>query len=114
MDQVKQHAKKLAIALKESTEFEALETAYESVMQDPDAKAILEKYRSAQKELQEKNMQGVEITEADVEEANKVAEEVQQNKQLYNLIAMEQILHDHIGEISKIINGPLEEMYEKL
>jgi|SRR5690625_27831 len=114
MDQVKQHARKLAIALKESTEFEALETAYNKVMEDEAAKALLEKYRNTQKELHEKQMQGIEISEADIEDANAVADEIQENKQLYNLIAMEQILHEHIGEISKLITEPLEKMYEEM
>lgn len=112
MNQVKQHAKKLAIALEGTTEFEALKTAYDNVMEDEEAKALLEEYRSIQISLHEKEMQEIEITEEEVENANKIAEKVEENKQLYNLLAMEQILHRYISDISKIITEPLEKLYE--
>lgn len=112
MNQVKQHAKKLAIALKETTEFEALETAYEQVMKDEEAKGILDEYRAIQIALHEKEMQGIEVTEEELETANQIAEKVESNKQLYNLLAMEQILHRYISDISKLITEPLEKLYE--
>ncbi len=98
-------------AIRESEEFKNLETAYEAVMNDPSAKQMFENFRDTQMELQEKQMQGQEITEEEVEQARNVVELVQQHDDISKLMEEEQRLNLVINEVSRIITKPLEELY---
>ncbi|UFU00470.1 YlbF family regulator [Radiobacillus kanasensis] len=98
-------------AIRNSDEFQALKQAYETVMADEQAKKMFDDFRKTQIELQEKQMQGQEITEEEVEKARKVVELVQQHEQISNLMEQEQRLNVVINDVSRIITKPLEELY---
>jgi cell fate (sporulation/competence/biofilm development) regulator YlbF (YheA/YmcA/DUF963 family) len=100
-------------AIRESTEFQNLKVAYEAVMNDPSAKSMFENFRDTQMALQEKQMQGEDITEEEVEKARQVVELVQQHDQISKLMEEEQRLNLVINEISGIITKPLEELYSE-
>ncbi|HLR40522.1 MAG TPA: YlbF family regulator, partial [Virgibacillus sp.] len=59
----------------------------------------------------EKQMQGEDITEEEVEKARQVVELVQQHEDISKLMEEEQRLNLVINEISGIITKPLEELY---
>lgn len=111
MSNVYDHAYNLEKALRESTEFKNLKESYEAVMNDPESKKMFESFRDTQIELQEKQMQGLEITDAEVEKATNVVEQVQGNQLISRLMQEEQNLNVIIGELSAIITKPLEEVY---
>ncbi|SES69261.1 Cell fate regulator YlbF, YheA/YmcA/DUF963 family (controls sporulation, competence, biofilm development) [Oceanobacillus limi] len=98
-------------AIRESEEFKGLKSAFEAVMNDPSAKQMFENFRDTQMQLQEKQMQGQEITEEEVEKARSVVELVQQHEDISKLMEEEQRLNMMINEISQIITKPLEELY---
>ncbi|WP_082234728.1 YlbF family regulator [Halobacillus massiliensis] len=105
------HAYDLEKAIRESEEFTGLKEAYEAVMNDEAAKGMFEDFRQTQINLQQKQMQGQEITEEEVEKARQVVELVQQHPQISTLMEAEQRLNTVINDISKIITKPLEELY---
>lgn len=111
MPNVYDSAYDLEKAIRESTEFTNLKTAYEAVMNDAAAKEMFENFRDTQMALQEKQMQGEEISEEEVEKARQVVELVQQHEQISKLMEEEQRLNQIINEISGIITKPLEELY---
>lgn len=98
-------------AIRESEEFTGLKQAYEVVMGDPSTKQMFDNFRQTQIELQQKQMQGMEITEEEVAKARQVVELVQQNEQISKLMEEEQRLNVMINDISRIITKPLEELY---
>src|SRR5699024_8714334 len=98
-------------AIRESTEFQNLKQAYDAVMNDESAKQMFENFRDTQMALQEKQMQGEDITEEEVEKARQVVELVQQHEDISKLMEEEQRLNLVINEISGIITKPLEELY---
>jgi len=98
-------------SLRESDEFKSLKEAYEAVMGEPTAKQMFEDFRDTQLNLQEKQMQGLEITEEEVEKARQVVETVQQHESISKLMEEEQRLNNLINDISQIITRPLEELY---
>ncbi|WP_156288787.1 YlbF family regulator [Oceanobacillus salinisoli] len=98
-------------AIRESEEFNHLKTAYEAVMNNPQAKEMFESFRDTQMQLQEKQMQGLDITEEEVEKARAVVEQVQQHSDISKLMEEEQRLNLLINDISRIITKPLEELY---
>ncbi|KGX85288.1 YlbF family regulator [Pontibacillus litoralis] len=105
------YAYDLEKAIRESDEFKGLKQAYEAVMADEQAKQMFDNFRNVQIELQQKQMQGLEITEEEVEKARQVVETVQQHEQISNLMQQEQLLNQVINDISRIITKPLEELY---
>lgn len=98
-------------AIRESEEFKELQVAFEAVMNDSSTRQMFENFRDTQMKLQEKQMQGQEITQEEVEEARKIVELVQQQEDISNLMEREQRLNVVINDLSKIITKPLEELY---
>lgn len=98
-------------AVSESEEFQGLKLAYETVMADADAKVLFEEFRDTQVTLQEKQMNGEEITEEEIQKANEVVEKVQGEPLISKLMEEEHRLNTIITEVSGIITKPLEELY---
>ncbi|WP_053220455.1 YlbF family regulator [Virgibacillus senegalensis] len=98
-------------AIRESEEFKGLKEAYDKVMADESAKKMFDDFRTTQMQLQEKQMQGQEITEEEVEKAKGVVELVQQHPEISKLMEEEQRLNVVINDVSRIITKPLEELY---
>lgn len=113
MTNVHDHAYDLEKALRESNEFKALKEVYERVMNDSSSKEMFENFRDTQIEIQEKQMQGQEITQEEIEKAQQVVELVQQHPDISALMEKEQQLNVVINDISQIITKPLEELYGK-
>ncbi|MCP8615489.1 YlbF family regulator [Salirhabdus salicampi] len=99
--------------LRESEEFKALKSAYDAVMGDESTKNMFNNFRQTQITLQQKQMQGEEISEEEVEQARKTVELVQQNTEISKLMEEEQRLNTVIGDVSRIITKPLEELYSE-
>jgi cell fate (sporulation/competence/biofilm development) regulator YlbF (YheA/YmcA/DUF963 family) len=98
-------------AIRESVEFNELKSAFEAVMSDPTSRKMFEDFRDTQMELQQKQMQGLNITEQEVEKARRVVELVQQHEGIASMMEKEQRLNLVINELSQIITKPLEELY---
>ncbi|ELK47646.1 YlbF family regulator [Halobacillus sp. ACCC02827] len=111
MSNLYDHAYDLEKAIRNSEEFNGLKSAYEAVMNDEAAKKMFDDFRETQINLQQKQMQGQEITEEEVEQARNVVELVQQHPQISKLMEEEQRLNTVINDISRIITKPLEELY---
>ncbi|MRG86907.1 YlbF family regulator [Salinibacillus xinjiangensis] len=97
--------------LRESEEYQGLKEAYEAVMADDASKKMFDNFRETQIQLQQKQMQGEDISEEEVEKARKTVELVQQNEKISKLMEKEQHLNNVINDISRIITKPLEELY---
>ena len=80
-------------------------------MDNPESKEMFDKFRNIQLELQEKQIQGLDITEEEVAEAQEIVGLVQQHEDISRLMEAEQVLNDVINEVSRIITTPLEELY---
>ncbi|PWU66772.1 MULTISPECIES: YlbF family regulator [Gracilibacillus] len=111
MATIQDSAKELEKAIEQSEEFQDLKAAYDKVMGDPSSKQMFDNFRNTQLELQQKQMQGMEITEEEVEKAKKVVELVQQHEDISKLMEQEQRVNVLINDISRIITKPLEELY---
>lgn len=111
MSEVHDSAHVLEKSIRDSKEFKDLKTAFDSVMNDPEAKEMFDNFRNVQLDLQEKQIQGLEISEEEIEEARKVVELVQQHENISKLMEAEQTLNEIINDVSRIITLPLEELY---
>ncbi len=104
-------AYQLEKALRESKEFQELNGFYQEVNNDESARVIFENFRDIQLKLQEKQMGGEEITQEEIDQAQKTASLVQQHETISKLMESEQRLSMVIMDLNKIIMKPLEEMY---
>ncbi|AOM82447.1 YlbF family regulator [Salisediminibacterium beveridgei] len=104
-------ARELAGELQGSEEFTTLKGLHDQVNSDEVAKRMLDNFRNVQLGLQEKQMQGQEITEEEIQEAQKQFELVQQHEVISKLMEEEQRMSQLVGDINKIITEPLEALY---
>lgn len=104
-------ANELEKAVRQSEEYRDLLRAYAEVQQDPNANALFQNFRNIQMQLQQKQMTGQDITEEEVQQAQKAAALAQQNEKIGNLLEAEQKMSIVISELNKIIMKPLEEIY---
>ncbi|MFJ5963920.1 MULTISPECIES: YlbF family regulator [unclassified Bacillus (in: firmicutes)] len=98
-------------ALRQSEEYSTLRNLYDEVNEDESSKRMFENFRDIQVNLQQKQMTGQEITQEEVEQAQKTVTLVQQHDKISRLMEAEQRVSVLIGELNKIIMKPLEELY---
>jgi cell fate (sporulation/competence/biofilm development) regulator YlbF (YheA/YmcA/DUF963 family) len=97
--------------LRNSDEYSRLRGLYDQVNADESAKRMFDNFRNVQMQLQQKQMSGEEITQEEVEQAQKTVALVQQHELISQLMEAEQRMSMLIGELNKIIMKPLEELY---
>lgn len=105
-------ANNLESNLRQSEQYNELKNAYQVVKDTPASQELFDKFRMIQLELQQKQMQGQEITETEVEAAQKLAQEVQGNEHISALIESEQRMSVIINDLNEIITAPLRDLYQ--
>ncbi|MBP3951468.1 YlbF family regulator [Bacillus suaedae] len=111
MSNIHDKAQELKRTLAESEEFSTLKSLHEQIAADEVANKMLENFRQLQLDLQQKQMQGIQITEEEAQKAQQQFELVQQHDLISKLMEAEQRLSVIIGDVNKIITEPLEEIY---
>ncbi|CAG9622564.1 YlbF family regulator [Sutcliffiella rhizosphaerae] len=104
----------LEAAVKESGEFKNLQGLYKEVFAEESTKRMFENFRNIQLELQQKQMNGIEISQEEVERAQQTVALVQQNESIAKLMEAEQRMSMMVSELNKIIMKPLEELYSNV
>lgn len=105
------YAYELEKAMRNSDEFKHLQAMYKSVTNDSEASSMFDEFRNVQLELQQKQMQGYDITEDEVMRAQEIANRVQENEKVTMLMEAEQRMSMTITELNKIIMKPLDDLY---
>ncbi|MFD2443069.1 YlbF family regulator [Bacillus sp. CGMCC 1.16607] len=98
-------------AIRNSAEYAQLRKMYDEVYKDETAKRMFENFRNIQMELQQKQMMGYDITEEEVQHAQKTVALVGQHATIAKLMEAEQRMSMIIGELNRIIMMPLEDLY---
>lgn len=107
-------AYELEKAIRESEEYNQLKQAYDAVNADAMSRNMFDQFRQIQMSLQQKQMMGQDISQAEVEEAQKSVALVQQNEKITLLMQVEQRMSMVIGELNQVIMRPLEDLYGKV
>lgn len=107
-------AQDLGNAIRESNEYKQLKQSYTDVSADPSSKQLFDQFRQVQMNLQQKQMTGQDISQQEVEQAQKMATLVQQHPRISRLMEAEQHMGMLIGELNQVIMKPLEELYGSL
>jgi len=101
-------------AIRQSDEYKQLKQMYDEVNADESARKMFENFRDIQMKLQQKQMMGQEISQEEVDEAQKTVALVQQHEKISKLMQAEQRMGMIIGEVNQLIMKPLEELYGKM
>lgn len=104
-------ANALESALRESDEFNSMKDLYAKVNSNSESKALFEEFRQVQMELQQKQMQGEEILEEDVQKAQSSAAEIEDDENIKALMEAEQNMSQLIQDLNRVIMKPIEELY---
>ena len=107
-------ANELEQAIRTSEDYTNLKKVYEDVFAEESTRTMFENFRNIQLSLQQKQMSGQEITQEEVEQAQKTVQLVQQNEKIAKLMEAEQRMSMMVGELNKIIMKPLEELYSNV
>ena len=105
------HANQLEQALRESDEYQAIQNAYENVKANEESKKLFEEFRETQLSFQQKQMQGEEIGEEELQKAQEQAQQIENDSNISELMAAEQKMSQVFQEINQIIVKPLDEIY---
>ena len=103
---------KLEKTLRETDEFSNVKTAVESVKADEEALALFQSFRKVQLSLQEKQMNGEEISGEEIEYAQKTAQLAQGNEKIFHMLQAEMALSQLIEEVNRVLIKPVQELYE--
>jgi cell fate (sporulation/competence/biofilm development) regulator YlbF (YheA/YmcA/DUF963 family) len=104
--------RRLEEAVRNSEPFHQLRQVYMEVQRDGAARRMFEQFRAMQKELQTKQMSGVEVTEAEIDALQRVMTSIEVNDKIRNLIQAEQRLSELFAQVTNAMLHPLEELYE--
>ncbi|HHU6751575.1 TPA: YlbF/YmcA family competence regulator [Staphylococcus pseudintermedius] len=105
------YANKLEQALRESDEYNAIKDAYAKVEADESSKKLFDEFRETQMNFQQKQMQGEEISEEDLQKAQEQAQQIEKDSNISELMNAEQKMSQVFQEINQIIVKPLDEIY---
>ena len=105
------HANQLEQALRESDEYQAIQNAYAKVKENEESKKLFDEFRETQLSFQQKQMQGEEIGEEELQKAQEQAQKIENYSNISELMAAEQNMSQVFQEINQIIVKPLDEIY---
>ncbi|HLR19954.1 MAG TPA: YlbF/YmcA family competence regulator [Staphylococcus sp.] len=105
------HANQLEQALRESDEYQAIQKAYANVKENNESKELFDEFRETQLNFQQKQMQGEEIGEEELQKAQEQAQQIENDSNISELMAAEQNMSQVFQEINQIIVKPLDEIY---
>ncbi|WP_407856028.1 YlbF family regulator [Enterococcus sp. 22-H-5-01] len=98
--------------IRELPEFKSLEEAFAQLKANETAYAAFKDFQAFQQGLQEKQMRGEDFSDADAEQAQALAEKVQQEELINELMMKEQAFSVIINDLNRVIMTPIRELYE--
>ena len=73
---------------------------------------LFDKVQNKQFELQQKQMQGQEITDDDIKAMRELTDQLSNYSEIQNLMEKEQKMNSMMDELNKIISKPIAEIYQ--
>ncbi|AMA63320.1 MAG: YlbF family regulator [Kurthia gibsonii] len=105
---------KLEATFRKTEQFTALEFTIEEVKKDADAVALFSNFRKMQLTLQEKQASGEELSEEELQYAQKTAQLAQQNEKINAMLLAEMEVSAVINEITSVIIKPVQALYDSI
>ena len=103
---------KLENTFRKTSEYAAVQQAVEAVKSDEQALALFKSFRDLQMTLQQKQMQGEEISGEELEYAQKTAQLAQSNVKIEKMLQAEMALSGLIEEVNRELMKPIQALYD--
>ncbi|MFV0557267.1 MAG: YlbF family regulator [Enterococcus sp.] len=104
-------ANQLEREIRESAPFGELKASFEKLKQDEASFAIFKEFQVMQQELQTKMMAGEAVTDEEAVKAQAMAEKVQSEALINDLMQKEQAFSTIINDLNNIIMSPVRDLY---
>lgn len=98
-------------AIGTSDEFTALQTAYNAMKADQTAYDLFKDFQGVQLNLQQKQMQGQQLTEDEMKHAQELAQKVGDTQVIKALMDQEKDVNDLLSKLNNEITKPIQELY---
>ncbi|WP_122645832.1 YlbF family regulator [Enterococcus mediterraneensis] len=105
-------ANQLEREIRQSEQFQELSASFDRLKANEEAYSIFKEFQALQQELQTKMMAGEEVSEEDAQKAQAMAEKVQKEDLINQLMQTEQAFSTVVNDLNRIIMGPVRELYE--
>jgi len=106
-------AHELAKAIEEEPTYIKVKELTEKVMKNPEQMQRIEAFRKKQFDLHQKQMQGLQLDQNELEETNKLYETLRKYPDIKDLLEAEERLSLLFSDVNRILTGPLEKIYKK-
>ncbi|GHP12941.1 UPF0342 protein [Lentilactobacillus fungorum] len=110
-DKMTELATQLQQELTATKEFQDLKNTYEKLRADSDTFQLFKKFQQTQMQLQRKQMQGTQPTEAEINDAQQMATQMGQNQIISELMSNEKALNQVLGDVNDLVTKPIMELY---
>lgn len=104
-------AEQLQKELRQTDEFIALQAAYSAMKQNELAFALFKDFQKMNFSLQQKQMQGQEVSDDEIKKAQDLAKKIGNYPEVQTLMEKEQALSHVIDDLNKTITGPIQGLY---
>ncbi|MFD1317826.1 YlbF family regulator [Loigolactobacillus zhaoyuanensis] len=104
-------ANKLEGELRQIDEFVALQATYDAMKQNKTAYDMFKQFQKVNIELQQKQMQGQELTDAEINKAHELADKVGKFDEVQALMEKEKAMSQIMDDLNQIITKPVQELY---
>ncbi|ANK59279.1 YlbF family regulator [Loigolactobacillus backii] len=104
-------ANQLEGELRKTDEFLALESAYTELKKNQKAYDLFKNFQQINMKLQQKQMQGENLEDSEIDEAKKLADKVGKFKEIQTLMEKEKGLSQIMEDLNGIITKPVQELY---
>ena len=104
-------ANQLERDVRELAEFKALEQAYNELKAEEESFQLFKDFQNLEVSLQQKQMQGEEFTEDDANRMQEIAEKIQNDAAITNMLQKEQALSIIMNDITAIMMKPVQDLY---
>ncbi|WP_048000595.1 YlbF family regulator [Lactiplantibacillus herbarum] len=104
-------ANQLEQELRQTKEFKALQAAYAAMKTNDSAFALFKDFQEIQMQLSQKQMNGEELTDDEVQKAHELADKVGNVDEIKSLMGKERDLNQLMNDLNQIITKPVQELY---
>lgn len=97
--------------LRQTEQFTALKAAYEEMKQDQATYDLFKDFQEKQLSLQQKQMNGEELADEEVQSAQEMANKVSEIDAIKKLMDKEQAVNQLLNDVNDVITRPIQELY---
>lgn len=95
-----------------SDEFTEIQAAYDDLKKNLDDYKVFNDFQDAQKNLQQKQMQGVQPTQEEIQNIQAIAGKMRESKPISELMSKEKALSQLLSDINETVTKPISDLYK--